>query len=129
MQTDNRPLSPHLQVYRMTDFTSLMSILHRITGVCTLISLFILTGWLMMAAGGVDSYASANHFLANPFIVLVMFMGSGALIYHFCNGIRHLLWDFGYNLELHQARKSGRIVAISAISVNLIFWIILSFSL
>ncbi len=126
MQQDNRPLSPHLQVYRMTDFTSATSIMHRMTGVAFTLGLLLVTWWLAMTATGEQGWHSANTLFTNPFIVLVMFLWTGAFIYHLCNGIRHLLWDAGRNFEIEQARKGAKIVTITTVVINLCLWFILS---
>lgn len=128
MEQDNRPLSPHLQVYRMTDFTSAMSVMHRATGIVTAIGLVFVTLWLALTASGPEAWQFANKLFSNPVIILGMFIWSGCLIYHLCNGIRHLSWDAGYNLEIETSRKSARIVVIATAVINVILWIAISMS-
>lgn len=122
MKDSNRPLSPHLQVYRW-QFTMAMSILHRITGVASALGLLLITWWLAMAASGSEGYHTANAVFGNPFVVLILFFWSGALIYHLCNGIRHLAWDSGRGLAIEQARKSARMVQIATVVITLAVWI------
>ena len=101
-----RPLSPHLQVYRW-QITMTMSILHRVTGVALAVGAFGLVWWLLALAGGPESHAQFSD-AANSIIGQVFLFGfSFCLIYHFFNGIRHLLWDIGWGFEIPKIdRKS-----------------------
>ena len=126
MKPDNRPLSPHLQVYDMLRFTSAMSIMHRATGVASAIGLLAVTVWLALTASGEQGMKTANALFANPFVVLVMFCWSAALFYHLCNGIRHLMWDAGKTLTIPEARKTATYVQIATVVLTLALWIIIS---
>lgn len=121
-EKDRRPLSPHLQVYKWESHMA-MSILHRATGVASAVGLVVLTLWLLSAAGGEAGWHKANHLFNNSLVVLIMFLWSGALIYHLCNGIRHLMWDIGKGLDKAQARNSAKAVQIAAAVLNLALWI------
>lgn len=129
MKSDNRPLSPHLQVYDMLRFTSAMSIMHRATGVAAAAGLVLVTFWLALAAGGEAGMKSANKLFSNSFVVLMLFMWSAALFYHLCNGIRHLLWDAGRGITIPEARKSARAVQIATAVLTLLLWMAIHFSL
>ena len=98
--TRERPLSPHLQVYRW-QITMTMSILHRASGVILTFGAFALAWWLMAVATGGESYDRAARCLASPFGKLILFGFSLALVYHLLNGIRHLLWDAGPHRGFH----------------------------
>lgn len=126
MKPDNRPLSPHLQVYDMLRFTSAMSIMHRATGVASAIGLLALTLWLALTASGEVGMKMANTLFANPFVVLVMFFWSAALFYHLCNGIRHLMWDAGKGLTIPEARKSATIVQIATAVLTFALWLFIA---
>ncbi len=121
MTTDNRPLSPHLQVYR-PQITSILSILHRITGVGLLVGLLLLTCWLVAAAGGAEDYAALQGFLGSWFGRLLLFGFTVALFYHLCNGIRHLYWDAGYGFELDAVNRSGWLVLIATAVLSVGSW-------
>src|SRR5688572_14410627 len=110
----NRPLSPHLGVYKFT-YTMSLSILHRITGVATSIAFVAFAWWLMALASGPEAYAAAMHCLASPLAKLLLVGFTFSFVYHFCNGIRHLVWDTGRGLERAQARLSGVIVVVAAL--------------
>ncbi len=123
MTTRNRPLSPHIQVYRMP-FTAILSITHRATGVALAAGTVVLGYWLASAAYGPAAYAGAQAVLGSLLGKLVLFGWTGALFYHLCNGIRHLFWDVGRGYEIAEANKSGRIVVASAAALTLLAWII-----
>jgi succinate dehydrogenase / fumarate reductase cytochrome b subunit len=122
MAADKRPLSPHLQVYR-PEWTSILSILHRATGVASAIGAVYLAWWLVAAATGGDYFESFQGF-ACSFVGYIIFAGfSYSVMYHLCNGIRHLIWDTGRGLELEDAYKSGLIVVAASAALTLIIWI------
>ncbi|MBK8175849.1 MAG: succinate dehydrogenase, cytochrome b556 subunit [Rhodospirillales bacterium] len=106
MPPTERPLSPHIQVYR-PQITSVLSILHRITGVALTAGTLLLTWWLVAAAYGPDSFANAQAFIGSWIGQLLLWGFTFALFYHFANGIRHLAWDFGWGFELSKLRCSG----------------------
>lgn len=109
-----RPLSPHLQVYR-PQLTSMLSILHRGTGVFLALGTPLLVFWLMTLAAGPEAYANMQQCFAHWFVQLVLLGWTFALFYHLCNGIRHLFWDIGKGLELPDLYRSGWIVVICAV--------------
>src|SRR5690348_15437891 len=86
-----RPLSPHLQVYRLP-LTAVMSITHRITGVGLSLGLIVVTVWLVAAAYGPEAYDAFAGFMVSWLGLLILLGFSLALFFHLCNGIRHLLW-------------------------------------
>ena len=86
---DTRPLSPHLQIYKLP-LTALLSISHRITGVINSVGALFLVLVLARAAGGEESFGFASALLSSWFGYLVLFGFTLALYFHFCNGIRHL---------------------------------------
>jgi succinate dehydrogenase / fumarate reductase cytochrome b subunit len=116
-----RPLSPHLQVYR-PQITSVMSILHRISGIVLSFGAFVLAWWLLAVAQGGDAYASASACLASPLGKVVLFGFSFALVYHLLNGIRHLLWDAGWGFTLPQVYRSGYIVVALTFVFTAAIW-------
>lgn len=102
----NRPLSPHLQIYRW-ELTMAMSILHRMTGVFLSIGAAVLAAWVIAAAVGGEVFAVVNGHLGAWYGQLLLFAWSYALFYHLCNGIRHLIWDTGIGLGKETALISG----------------------
>ncbi|WPZ35393.1 succinate dehydrogenase, cytochrome b556 subunit [Thalassobaculum sp. OXR-137] len=127
MSAHNRPLSPHLQVYK-PQLTSIMSIAHRATGIALAVGTLLLVWWLLAAAAGPDAFATAHGFLGSWFGMLILFGFTYALMYHLCNGIRHLFWDAGYGFELETAYKSGWIAVGASVALTVLAWIIVAAS-
>lgn len=104
MAKAQRPLSPHLQVYRwrMHMFTSIM---HRATGSALAVGAVILTWFLVALANGADSFDSFMALAASPIGRLVLFGLTFALMQHLASGIRHLIMDTGklYGLKVNTA--------------------------
>jgi succinate dehydrogenase / fumarate reductase cytochrome b subunit len=121
MATQERPLSPHLQVYK-PQLTSVMSILHRGTGVVLALGALVLAAWLVAAAGSADGYASFAACMASLPGKLALFVFSASLVYHFLNGIRHLFWDAGHGYELPKAYASGYAVLVLSVVFTAVLW-------
>lgn len=122
MATDNRPLSPHLQVYR-PQLTSVLSILHRITGIGLAVGVLLLVWWLIAAATGPTAFDTVQSFIGSIVGRILLLAWSFALYYHLANGIRHLVWDTGRGFELSSAYASGWLVVISAAVLTAISWV------
>jgi succinate dehydrogenase / fumarate reductase cytochrome b subunit len=122
MMSDPRPLSPHLQIYRW-QLTSVLSILHRLTGIALTAGTILLVWWLVAAANGPDAFASAQWFLGSWFGLLLLFGWSVALFYHLCNGIRHLWWDTGRGLDLPAVYASGWAVLAATAILTILAWV------
>jgi succinate dehydrogenase cytochrome b subunit len=121
MTSDPRPLSPHLQVYRW-QLTSVLSILHRASGVALTLGAVLLVWWLVAAAEGPEPFARAQAFLGSPFGLVLLFLWSLALYYHLCNGVRHLLWDTGRALDLPSVYRGGWAVLAATALLTAITW-------
>ena len=121
MATRERPMSPHLQVYRW-QITMTMSILHRVTGVAITVGAFALACWLLALASGGEHYARAAALLASPFGKLLLFGFSLSLVYHLLTGIRHLLWDMGWGFEIPEFYRSGWTVVVLTIVFTAAIW-------
>ncbi len=94
----NRPLSPHLQIYRW-HATMTMSILHRVTGSALYFGTVLLVWWLVAAAAGPAAFEIANGVLGSWSGMVVLFGFTWALVHHMLGGLRHLIWDFGVALD------------------------------
>ena len=119
----DRPLSPHMTIYR-PQITSVLSILHRITGVGLTLGAFLVVWWLLAAATGPEYFALVDGLLTSWLGHLVLLGLTWALCYHFLNGIRHLIWDTGNGFDLEQVEFSGKIVAGGSIALTLLVWLI-----
>src|SRR3546814_2728772 len=122
MSSSQRPLSPHLQVYR-PQITTTLSILHRATGIALAVGTLLLTWWLVAAAAGPEAFATAQGFIGSIIGRLLLFGWTFTLFYHLCNGIRHLAWDAGYGYEIETTTLTGWIVVAASVELNLIAWI------
>jgi succinate dehydrogenase / fumarate reductase cytochrome b subunit len=120
---NQRPLSPHLGVYKLM-YTMSLSIMHRITGVAASVGLLAFVWWLMALASGPGAYAAAMQVLSSPVAKLLLVGFTFSFVYHFCNGIRHMVWDTGRGLERAQARRSGMFVILAALILTaLLIWL------
>lgn len=115
----NRPLSPHLQIYR-PQMTSISSILTRITGNALLLGALLCVWWLLAAASGPDYFAVANAVMTSVLGKLIMFGSIWALWYHSLAGLRHLFWDAGYGLEVETSEKLGLAIIIGSVALTIL---------
>jgi len=125
VDTQQRPLSPHLQIYR-PQLTSVLSIMHRLTGILLSLGLLLLVYWLYVLAEGEASYQIFHTFLMSRPGLLTLFLLNWALFYHLANGLRHLFWDLGLGLELLSSYLSGYLVAITSFAATVWLWLEIS---
>ena len=118
-----RPLSPHLQVYRWP-LPMLMSILHRVTGAGLYFGTLLMAWWLSAAGSGPNAYATIGSFINSFFGRLILFGYTWALIHHMLGGIRHLIWDTGRGFAPHEREGLSLATAIGSISLTLLIWIV-----
>ncbi len=121
MATDNRPLSPHLQVYR-PQLTSVLSISHRITGILLSFGAVLVVLWALAVASGPDAYQALIQFMGSVPGLIVLATWTFALFFHLLNGIRHLLWDAGWLLDLRGAYASGWAVVALSVILTIAVW-------
>jgi succinate dehydrogenase / fumarate reductase cytochrome b subunit len=123
MANVERPLSPHLQIYR-PQITSVLSILHRLTGVALGVGTLLFAWWLVAAAAGPEAYALAQGFLGSIVGRILLLGFTWALFYHLCNGIRHLAWDLGLGFDLATVSRSGWAVVIASAALTLLAFVL-----
>ena len=116
-----RPLSPHLQVWKWT-MTMTLSILHRISGVALSLGTLALVWMVIAVANGPEAYDCFYKFITSVFGQLLLFGWTGALYFHLCSGIRHLCMDAGYLLTIPKAVKAGYVIFIVSIALTLATW-------
>ena len=119
--TPKRPLSPHLQVYRLP-LTALMSITHRFTGIVLAVGSLLATAFLLAAASGEEAYNLVVGLAASVPGQILLFLWSAALYYHMCNGVRHLIFDTGRLISKKGAATSNVIVLMAAAALTLSTW-------
>ena len=121
MNNNDRPLSPHLSIYRWPR-TMASSILHRATGVGMAVGFIVFVAWLFDAASGPDAYATFLGAMDTTPGCVLLVGWSYAFFYHLSNGIRHLVWDTGRGLEIGQATASAWFVIVASIVLTAVFW-------
>ncbi|HKL06159.1 MAG TPA: succinate dehydrogenase, cytochrome b556 subunit [Roseovarius sp.] len=120
----DRPLSPHLQVYR-PQLTSITSILTRLTGNALIVATLLIVWWLLAAATGPDYFATANAVVTSWFGDLVFTLSLWAIWYHYFAGLRHLIYDAGKGLEIETAEKLGIACIAGSVIMTIITLIII----
>jgi succinate dehydrogenase cytochrome b subunit len=117
----NRPLSPHLQIYRWP-LTMAMSIVHRVTGGALYFGTLLLVWWLAAAASGPKAFGFANAVFGSWFGLLVLFGYSWALLHHMLGGLRHFLWDFGIGLGKPARDQLALANIIGSVALTFVLW-------
>ena len=115
----NRPLSPHLTIYK-PQINSMMSILHRVTGVGLTLGAILGVWWFLAAASGPAYFAVVDGLVTSWIGGLIMLLSMFALWYHFFTGVRHLFWDAGFGFDLDMVDKSSYAVIGAAAVMSLI---------
>jgi succinate dehydrogenase / fumarate reductase cytochrome b subunit len=122
MDTGGRPLSPHLQVYKLP-LSAVLSIFHRITGVALSVGTLLLVWWLIAASMGPEAFDTAQNAIGSWIGRLLLFGWSYALFFHLCNGVRHLFWDVGRGYEIPTVAASNWVVVMVSLVLTAIAWI------
>ena len=122
-----RPLSPHLQVYRLT-LSMIMSGLHRITGLCLVAGMVLLTWWLLAAAAGQNHYGAFEAFATSWIGRLILFGFSWAALHHLIGGLRYLLWDLGIWIENEERERLILANIVGSIVCTVLLWVVLVLS-
>jgi succinate dehydrogenase / fumarate reductase cytochrome b subunit len=115
----NRPLSPHLQIYRK-QLNSATSILNRITGIAMLGSALLIVWWLLAAATGKTYFDLVDGLMTSLLGDVVMTLSVLGLWYHTLGGLRHLIWDTGRGLELEAADRMGWAMIVGAVALTIL---------
>ncbi len=117
-----RPLSPHLTIYR-PQITSVLSITHRLTGLFIFLGAFVFVWWLVALSQGEDNYKAFLNIWVSSFLgKLFMFSWTFSILFHLFNGIRHLFWDIGRGYSLNAVNYSGIAVIAGSFSYSFIIW-------
>lgn len=118
-----RPLSPHLQVYR-PQITSILSIMNRVTGIAASFGTVVLVWWLVALASGPVAFGHVQWFLGSPVGLVMLFGWTAALFYHFFGGLRHLAWDMGYGYSLEATHRSGYAAIGATVVATVLVWVV-----
>jgi succinate dehydrogenase / fumarate reductase, cytochrome b subunit len=122
MASAQRPLSPHLQVYK-PQITSVMSISHRASGIVLSAGSVALVFWLLALASGPAAFEAAQAIAGSWFGYLCLLVWSFCLFYHLANGIRHLAWDLGWGFEMRQVYATGWLTLVAAVGLTVLAWV------
>jgi len=121
MTARDRPLSPHLQIYR-PQLTSVVSFGHRATGVALAVGLIFLVWWLVALTRGPADFALVQRVIGSFIGRLFLFGWTWSLFYHLANGLRHLAWDVGWGFDLESTYVSGWLVVAFSVALTLVSW-------
>ena len=122
MSTSKRPMSPYmLGPYYKFQITSVLSILNRLTGVfMSVVTVPLLLCWLIALATGEEAYLAVSAWLGSGLGKLVIAASVFSFSFHLFGGIRHLIWDAGWMMEMPQVRSSGWLAIIGSVVLSLI---------
>ena len=123
MNDSQKPLSPHLQIYRW-HISSLLSITHRISGIINLVALIFIFFWLLVLSFGANNYEIFLLIINSFFGKFILVGFTWSMSFHVLSGIRHLAWDLGYGFEIKNANISGIAVIILSLVLTIIFWLL-----
>ena len=118
-----RPLSPHLSIYRPM-LTTAMSIIHRITGAALFFGTLLMAWWLLAAASGPTAYARVLTFLDSIIGGLILLGYTWALLHHMLGGIRHLIWDTGTGFGPVEREWLTLATLIGSIGLTILVWVL-----
>ncbi len=120
----NRPLSPHLTIYR-PQMTSMTSIFTRLTGNALIVGALLVVWWFIALASGPEAYGRANGFMTSWFGDLIMFGSVACLWYHTLAGVRHLIWDSGHMLDVQSSERAGMVIIIVSVLLTIFTVVVL----
>ena len=123
MASSSRPLSPHLSVYKMIP-TMAMSILHRITGAALYVGTAFFVLWLLAAASGPESFATASAFFGSWFGRFILLGYTWALFHHMLGGLRHFIWDAGFGFEKATSTRLAWATLIGSVTLTALVWLV-----
>ena len=121
MADTQRPLSPHIQVYRW-QVQMVSSILHRATGIALSVGSLLVVWGLLALAGGEQSFDQFKSCAGSPLGLVLLVGWSWSLFYHLCNGIRHLIQDGGAGYQIAQFVRSSWLSAIGSVVLTVVVW-------
>ena len=121
MADTQRPLSPHLQIYKR-QVQMMTSIVHRATGVALAVGSLVVVAGLIHLAAGQESFDHFRGVVGSPIGMILMLGWSWALFYHLCNGIRHLVQDAGAGYEIPQFIRSSWLSVAGSVVLTVVVW-------
>ncbi len=125
MAQSGRPLSPHIGIYRW-QVQMVTSILHRATGIALAAGTLLVLWGLMALASGPSAWAGFSGFVGSPVGLILLLGWTWALMFHLCNGIRHLLQDTGMGYGIPQFVRSSWLAVIASVILTILIWVYLA---
>lgn len=119
--TKNRPLSPHLQIYRFVP-TMAMSIVHRITGGALYFGTVLVAAWLIAAASGEEYFSYVNWFFGSIVGQVILFGYTWAMLHHLLGGLRHIMWDLGYGFDKDFSTLLAKANLVASVALTVLVW-------
>jgi succinate dehydrogenase / fumarate reductase cytochrome b subunit len=119
--TKNRPLSPHLQIYRFVP-TMAMSIVHRITGGALYFGTVLVAAWLIAAASGEEYFNYVNWFFGSIVGQVILFGYTWAMLHHLLGGLRHIMWDLGYGFDKDFSTLLAKANLVASVALTVLVW-------
>lgn len=122
MASIDRPLSPHLQIWRW-GLNMALSIAHRATGVGSGLGAIIIVWGFASLAAGPESFAFFRDIMTSLSGRIVLFGVTFSVMMHMCTGVRHLVMDTGRALDIKTNKQTGILAIIAAIVLTLGLWV------
>jgi len=123
IDTIERPMSPHLQVYKIS-FTMMMSMMHRVSGFVLYLGSFLFLAWYISIFFGQESYNFVNQLFSFSIIKFSLFLFTWVFFHHLFGGIRHFIWDFGLGFDLNSVEWLARLTALFSFLSASLLWLL-----
>ena len=123
IETIKRPMSPHLQVYKIS-FTMMMSMMHRVSGFVLYLGSFLFLAWYISIFFGQESYNFVNQLFSFSIIKFALFLFTWVFFHHLFGGIRHFIWDFGLGFDLNSIEWLARLTALFSFLSASLLWLL-----
>ena len=123
IDTIERPMSPHLQVYKIS-FTMMMSMMHRVSGFVLYLGSFLFLAWYISIFFGQESYNFVNQLFSFSIIKSALFLFTWVFFHHLFGGIRHFIWDFGLGFDLNSVEWLARLTALFSFLSASLLWLL-----
>ena len=123
IDTIERPMSPHLQVYKIS-FTMIMSRMHRVSGFILYLGSFLFLAWYLSIFFGQESYNFVNQLFSFSIIKFALFLFTWVFFHHLFGGIRHFIWDFGLGFDLNSVEWLARLTALFSFLSASLLWLL-----
>ncbi|EAL69838.1 succinate dehydrogenase [Dictyostelium discoideum AX4] len=121
LKTPYQPTSPHLTIYKFP-LPAVMSIMHRATGICLALGITGLAGVTLFAPHDAIHYIQLLHTQYPALVYPAKFAVALPLTYHFCTGVRHIIWDETVKgLSISQIESSGKVLLAVVAVLSTIF--------